>query len=41
MAMDMAPEIADKIVGLFKKNKTEEELAVAQAVEEASKPITE
>lgn len=40
-AMDMAPEIADKIVSLFKKNKTDEELAVAQAVEEASKPITE
>lgn len=40
-AMDMAPEIVDKVVGLFKKNKTEEEEAVDKAVEEASKPIEE
>ena len=40
-AMDMAPEIVDKIVGLFKKDKTEEEEAVDKAVEEASKPIEE
>lgn len=40
-AMDMAPEIVDRILGLFKKNKSEEELAVDQAVEEASKPKTE
>lgn len=36
-AMDMAPEIVDKIIGLFKKDKTEEEEAVEKAVEEASK----
>jgi len=40
-AMDMAPEIVDKIIGLFKKDKTEEEEAVDKAVEEASKPIEE
>lgn len=40
-AMDMAPEIVDKIVGLFKKDKTEEEEAVEKAVEEASKQIEE
>ena len=36
-AMDMAPEIVDKVIGFFKKNKTEEELAVDSAIEEASK----
>lgn len=40
-AMDMAPEIVDKIIGLFKKDKTEEEEAVEKAVEEASKQIEE
>ncbi len=32
-AMDMAPEIVDKIIGLFKKDKTEEEKAVDSAIE--------
>lgn len=36
-AMDMAPEIVDKVIGFFKKNKTEEDLAVDSAIEEASK----
>ncbi len=36
-AMDMAPEIVDKVIGFFKKNKTEEEQAVDSAIEEASK----
>lgn len=40
-AMDMAPEIVDKIIGLFKRDKTEEEEAVEKAVEEASKQIEE
>ncbi|MGN0394632.1 MAG: GerW family sporulation protein [Coprococcus sp.] len=40
-AMDMAPEIVDKVIGLFKKDKTEEEKAVDKAVEEASKPSEE
>ena len=38
-AMDMAPEIIDRIVGLFKKDKTPEEQAVDKAVEEASHPL--
>jgi uncharacterized spore protein YtfJ len=36
-ALDMAPEIVDKVIALFKKNKTEEELAVDEAVEEAGR----
>ena len=32
--IDMAPEVIDKIVGLFKKDKTEEEMAVDQAIDE-------
>lgn len=37
-AMDMAPEIIDRIIGLFKKDKTEEELEVDKAVYEAGHP---
>lgn len=39
--IDMAPEVADKIIGLFKKDKdkTKEEIEVEKAVEDASKPI--
>lgn len=40
-AMDMAPEIVDRVISMFKKNKTEEEAAVDKAVEEASKPAEE
>ncbi|MDD6405166.1 MAG: GerW family sporulation protein [Clostridiales bacterium] len=32
--IDMAPEVIDKVVGLFKKDKTEEETAVDQAINE-------
>lgn len=32
--IDMAPEVIDKIAGLFKKDKTEEENAVDQAIDE-------
>lgn len=39
--IDMAPEIVDRIIGLFKKEKTEEEQEIEQAVEEASKPVEE
>jgi len=37
----MAPEIVDRITGFFKKEKTEEEEQIEQAVEEASKPAEE
>ncbi len=37
--IDMAPEVIDKVTSLFKKEKTEEEIEVEKAVEEASKPI--
>jgi uncharacterized spore protein YtfJ len=33
-AMDMAPEIVDRITGLFKKDKSEEEKQVDKAVED-------
>lgn len=36
-AMDMAPEIVDKICALFKKNKSEEEIEVEQVVKDVSK----
>lgn len=36
--IDMAPEIVDRITSFFKKEKTEEEEQIEQAVEEASKP---
>lgn len=39
--IDMAPEIVDRITSLFKKEKTEEEEQIEQAVEEASKPAEE
>lgn len=39
--IDMAPEIVDRIAGFFKKEKTEEEEQIEQAVEEASKPSEE
>jgi len=39
--IDMAPEIVDRIAGFFKKEKTEEEEQIEQAVEEASKPVEE
>lgn len=39
-AMDMAPEIADRIASLFKK-KSDEDKAVDKAVEDVSKPVTE
>lgn len=39
--IDMAPEIVDRIIGFFKKEKTEEEEQIEQAVEEASKPAEE
>ena len=39
--IDMAPEIVDRITGFFKKEKTEEEEHIEQAVEEASKPAEE
>ena len=39
--IDMAPEIVDLITGFFKKEKTEEEEQIEQAVEEASKPAEE
>ncbi len=39
--IDMAPEIVDRITGFFKKEKTEEEERIEQAVEEASKPAEE
>ena len=32
--IDMAPEVIDKVVGLFKKDKTDEENAVDQAIDE-------
>ena len=38
---DMTPEIVDRITGFFKKEKTEEEEQIEQAVEEASKPSEE
>lgn len=37
--IDMAPEVVDKVTALFKKDKTEEEIKVEKAVEEASKPV--
>ena len=37
--IDMAPEVIDKVTSLFKKEKTEEEIEVEKAVEEASKPV--
>ena len=39
--IDMAPEIVDRITSFFKKEKTEEEEQIDQAVEEASKPAEE
>lgn len=39
--IDKAPEIVDRITGFFKKEKTEEEEQIEQAVEEASKPAEE
>lgn len=39
--IDMAPEIVDRITGFFKKEKTEEEEQIEQAVEEALKPAEE
>ena len=39
--IDMAPEIVDRITSFFKKEKTEEEEQIEQAVEEASKPSEE
>ena len=39
--IDMAPEIVDRITGFFKKEKTEEEEQIEQAVEAASKPAEE
>lgn len=39
--IDMAPEIVDRITGFFRKEKTEEEQEIEQAVEEASKPVEE
>ena len=39
--IDMAPEIVDRITSFFKKEKTEEEEQIEQAVEEASKPAEE
>lgn len=39
--IDMAPEIVDRITGFFKKEKTEKEEQIEQAVEEASKPAEE
>lgn len=39
--IDMAPEIVDRIAGFFKKEKTEEEEQIEQAVEEASKLVEE
>ncbi len=39
--IDMAPEIVDRITGFFKKEKTEEEEQIEQAVEKASKPAEE
>ncbi len=32
--LDMAPEVVDKVTGFFKKNKTEEEKAVEEAVKD-------
>ena len=32
--IDMAPEVIDKVVGLFRKDKTDEENAVDQAIDE-------
>lgn len=40
-AIDMAPEIVDRVAGFFKKEKTEEEQEIEQAVEEASKETSE
>ena len=39
--IDMAPEIVDRSTSFFKKEKTEEEEQIEQAVEEASKPAEE
>lgn len=39
--IDMAPEIVDRITSFFKKENTEEEEQIEQAVEEASKPAEE
>lgn len=39
--IDMAPEIVDRITSFFKKEKTEEEEQIEQAVEEALKPAEE
>lgn len=39
--IDMAPEIVDRITSFFKKEKTEEEEQIEQAVGEASKPAEE
>lgn len=35
--IDMAPEVIDKVAGLFKKDKTDEELAVDEAIDELSR----
>lgn len=35
--IDMAPEVIDKVVGLFKKDKTDEEIAVDEAIDELAK----
>ena len=34
--IDMAPEVVDKIVGLFKKDKTEEEKNVDKAINDVA-----
>ena len=34
--IDMAPEVVDKVVGLFKKNKTEEEKNVDKAINDVA-----
>jgi uncharacterized spore protein YtfJ len=39
--IDMAPEVIDKVVGLFKKDKTQEEEAVDSAIDDISQTDTE
>ena len=38
--IDMAPEVVDKIVGLFKKDKTEDEAEVDKAIDEMAQTET-
>lgn len=35
--IDMAPEVIDKVVGIFKKDKSDEEIAVDEAIDELAK----